>query len=158
VPSGCPNQSPDDVWLNVRLSCFYVGQPFIDISKSATGSPADRAYIVSEQVLDSNFTNVLGSGKQRYFEYILCVKQAPANIASISLASDYVVATWLGSLGSIKGIGAATTSIGQGKDTGPTQVETACDPAIHPVIVDFPSGKIESVNPAALANLKITDS
>ena len=57
-----------------------------------------------------------------------------------------------------KEITIVTTSIGSPLSSGPAQLVTPCDPAIHPVIVDFETGKIESLNPGALAQLKITDS
>ena len=159
IPAGCPTQSPDDVWADVRLACFTVGEPFIDVSKDASGDPADTAYIMVEQAFDDSFSSING-GKRRYFEYILCVKQAPANIEPLSLATDFAVANGLGNFGWAlpKGISTATTSISGSDATGPSRVVTPCDPAVHPVIVDFPSGKIESINPGALANLKTTDS
>ena len=55
------------------------------------------------------------------------------------------------------GIATATMSISGNSDTGPYQVRTACDPTQHPVIVDFATGKIESINKGALANLKVTN-
>ena len=87
VPPGCPTAGPDDVWANVRLDCFTEGQTFIDVSSSATGEPADTAYILAEQALDDSF-NAINGGKERFFEYILCVKGAPSGIQTLSLATD----------------------------------------------------------------------
>jgi hypothetical protein len=158
IPPGCPTAGPDDVWADVRLDCFTEGQAFIDISKSATGEPADTAYIVVEQAMDDSFTSING-GKRRYFEYLLCVKGAPSNLSTLSLASVFAVANGLGNFGWAlpKGIATATMSISGNRDTGPYQVRTPCDPSQQPVIVDFATGKIESLNKGALATLKVTN-
>jgi hypothetical protein len=158
IPPGCPTAGADDVWADARLDCFTEGQSFIDISKSATGEPADTAYILVEQAMDDSFTSING-GKRRYFEYMLCVKGAPSSISTLSLASDFAVANGLGNFGWAlpDGIATATMSISGNDDTGPYEVHTPCDPDQHPVIVDFATGKIESLNKGALANLKVTD-
>lgn len=158
IPPGCPTGGPDDVWANVRLDCFTEGQTFIDISADASGEPADTAYIVNEQAFDSSFTAING-GKKRYFEYILCVKGAPSGITTLSLASDFAVANGLGNFGWAlpDGIATATTSISGNSKSGPYMLKTECDPSVHPVIVDFASRKIESINKDALAELKVTD-
>lgn len=158
IPPGCPTAGPDDVWVDARLDCFTEGQTFIDISKDATGEPADTAYIIVEHALDDSFTNI-NDGKNRYFEYMLCVKGAPSGITTLSLASDFAVANGLGNFGWAlpDGIATATMSISGNNNTGPYQVHTPCDPTQHPVIVDFASGKVESLNKDALANLKVTN-
>ena len=158
IPPGCPTAGPADVWANVRLDCFTEGQTFIDISSSASGEPADTAYIIAEQALDDSF-NPINGGKERYFQYILCVKGAPSGIQTLSLASDFAVANGLGNFGWAlpDGIATATTSIHGGTGTGPYTVKTPCDPSMHPVIVDFASRKIESINKGALGGLIVID-
>lgn len=158
-PSSCPSARLSDIWLNNRLDCLRAGQKFIGTS-GASGERADRAYIFGQQVLDPSFNNVLGANVSRYFKHVLCVRNAPANLAPVTLAGDLGTALGLtvlvtGNRYLPSGVSGSTFQHGGIADTNTLQV--ACDATRHPVIVDYDSGRIQSVNPAALAQLQIFD-
>lgn len=158
-PSSCPHAAADDIWFNKRLSCLAAGQKFIE-SAGASGATADRAFMFGQQVLNANLNNVLGSGKLRYFQYALCVKNAPANISTTGLADDLGVAMGLNTLATGTTFyppGVSGSTFAYGGIAGPNSVNTPCDPAAHPVIVDYATGRIVSVNAAALAQLQVLD-
>ena len=152
----CPVAAQSDVWANVRLGCLQPGQNVISISANATGTPMDTAYIINEAAYDNSFTNI-NNGKNRYFQYFLCVRNAPSNISRLSLGTDLTVAIGLGNFGRALPSGIATAAFTISGGDRPGFVAVTCDPAIHPVIVDYATGKVESVNAEALANLTIYD-
>lgn len=159
-PSACPKSSLADTWLDKRLPCLAAGQKFIRNSAGATGASADRAYIFGQQVLDTNLINVLGANKLRYFKYTLCVKGAPETLAPVALAVDLEVALGLNVLANGTGFyppGVAGSTFQYGGIAEANTLQIACDPATHPVIVNYTSGRIESVNATALAAVQIFD-
>ena len=126
----------------------------------ASGERADRAYIFGQQALDLSFSNVLGSNVSRYFKFGLCVRNAPLNLSPVSLAGDLATALGLNVLVTATkfyppGVSGSTFLYGGIADTNTLQ--TACDVSRHPVIVDYATGRIESVNAAALALVQIFD-
>jgi hypothetical protein len=157
----CPKAVTADIWLDRRLECLTAGDVFIDISSFAsTGAITDRAFVISEQVLDSSYSNLIAPGKSRYFKHFVCVKNAPLELTGtsgrLSLASDLNLQMGLGSPSQRPaGIGAASLGSSGGNQAG--FVEMACDPARHPLIVDFATKKIVSVNQPAVAFLEIYD-
>lgn len=158
-PSACPRSQVADTWLNNRLDCLRVGQRFISVG-GASGDKADRAFIFGQQVLDSSFNNVLGADVKRYFKHAVCVRNAPANVAPVTLAGDLATALGLNVLASgsrfyASGVSGSTFLWGGIADTNTLQ--TPCDPSRHPVIVDYDTGRIDSVNAAALTQLVIFD-
>jgi hypothetical protein len=158
-PSACPSSKLSDAWLNNRLDCLRAGQKFIGTS-GASGEKADRAYIFGQQVLDPAFNSVLGANVIRYFKHALCVRNAPANLSAVTLTGDLGTALGLnvlvtGSRYLPSGVSGSTFQYGGIADTNTLQ--TPCDPSRHPVIVDYDSGRIQSVNPAALAVLQVFD-
>lgn len=155
--AACPHSVLGDVWLNNRLGCLSVGQRFVDLSSGATGTKADVAYVVSELVVDSSFTNVLGAGVSRFFRHFLCLRNAPSNLQRIYVATDLSIAIGTSNQSALKppGVGAVTLAIAGGNQ--PSFVAMPCDPSRHPVIVDYETGRIESISPAALAALTIYD-
>lgn len=158
-PSSCPHSTADDIWFHKRLSCLAAGQKFIK-SAAVSGDKADRAYVFGQQALNSQLNNVLGANKLRYFQHALCVRNAPANVAATSLADDLTVAMGLNTLASGSAFyppGVAGSTFSYGGVAGPNTVITPCDPAVHPVIVDYATGRIESVNTSALSRLVVTD-
>lgn len=158
-PSSCPHAAPDDIWFNKRLSCLAAGQKFIK-STGASGATADRAFMFGQQVLNANLNNVLGPGKLRYFQYALCVKSAPENISTTGLADDLGLAMGLNTLATgttFYPTGVSGSTFAYGGIAGPNSVAAPCDPAVHPVIVDYATGRIASVNAAALAQLQVLD-
>jgi hypothetical protein len=158
-PTGtCPSASTDDVWIDRRLSCLTVGQKFVDAAAGyvTTGlATGDRAFVVNQGAYDPAFNNILGTASdyRRYWAYFLCVRNAPiipgGGGFNLGLATDMQIAMGL-SYGSRlpSGVGASTVGQYGGDRTG--FVDEPCDPAKHPVIVDYTTGKIVSVNPAAL--------
>lgn len=159
-PSGCPKAQASDVWINNRLGCLVVGQKWVSVSAGATGTAADRAYIMGQRVLNSSFNNVLGADVLRHFKYFVCVRGAPANIASLSVATDMATTLGIGSAIAAQYIPAgysSSTLEASGGGTEPAVVAMACDPAVHPVIVDYATGKVQSINPAALTALQVYD-
>lgn len=159
-PSACPKSSLADTWLDKRLPCLAAGQKFIRNSAGATGALADRAYIFGQQVLDTNLTNVLGANRLRYFKYAVCVKGAPETVAPVALAVDLEVALGLNVLANGTGFyppGVAGSTFQYGGIADANTLQVACSPAAHPVIVNYVSGRIESVNAAALGSVQIFD-
>lgn len=153
--ASCPRATLDDVWINNRLGCLSAGQQFVDLSGRATGTKADIAYIVSQLVVDSAFYNVLGGNNRRYFSHFLCVRNVPSDVRRVSLAADLQIAIGVSNQSSLKppGVGAVNLDISGGNQ--PSLLVTSCDPLRHPVIVNYDTGRIESVNPAALSALSI---
>ncbi|MCW5632786.1 MAG: hypothetical protein KIT17_05555 [Rubrivivax sp.] len=159
-PSACPKAALDDVWLDKRLPCLAADQKFIRNSAGATGAFADRAYIFGQQVLDGSLINVLGANKLRYFKHAVCVKGAPENVAPITLAVDLEVAVGINLLANGKGFyppGVAGSTFQYGGLADANTLQIACSPATHPIIVSYASGRIESVNAAALAATQVFD-
>jgi hypothetical protein len=157
-PSACPKSSLADIWLDRRLPCLAAGQRFIRNSAGATGIAADRAYIFGQQVLSTNLINVLGANKLRYFKYAVCVKGAPETVAPVALAVDLEVALGLNVLANGTGFyppGVAGSTFQYGGIADANTLLVACNPALHPIIVNYASGRIESVNVAALAAVQV---
>lgn len=158
-PSACPRAQRSDVWFNNRLWCLAAGQKFIN-SATGSGERADRAYMFGQQALDGSLNNILGPNVLRYFKYALCVRNAPATVAPLSLAGDLATAVGLSvlSTGSTyypPGLAGSTFFYGGVADANTLQV--TCDPAKHPVIVNYDTGRIESVSAAALTALVVFD-
>lgn len=163
--AGCPTAKPSDVWMDQRLGCMTVGtQIFLDNYRGYATSTTvfgDRSFPLGQIALDKSFNNILSSASYptRYWANFLCVKDGPrignGNGYSVGIAADVLVAMGLGAFSprTPAGIGATTISLSGGGKAG--SVDIACDPAIHPLIVDFNTGKIVSINPAALASLNV---
>lgn len=150
--AACPRGQTSDVWFNKRLDCLGAGQLFVTVL-GATGDKADRAFIVGQEVLDLSIKNVLGGNLRRYFKYALCVKNAPANVSGQALATDMGTALGLNVLVSgasfiPPGVSGSTFVFGGIDDVNVLQAP--CDPLRFPVIVNYETGRIDSVNPAAL--------
>ncbi len=159
-PSACPKSSLADTWLDKRLPCLAAGQQFIRNSAGATGAAADRAYIFGQQVLDTSLINVLGANKLRYFKYAVCVKGAPETGAPVTLAVDLEVALGLNVLANGTGFyppGVAVSTFQYGGIADENTLQITCKPTLHPIIVNYASGRIESVNATALAAVQIFD-
>lgn len=157
-PSTCPKSVVADIWINNRLGCLTAGQPFINAGAGATGTRKDRAYLVGQQATDQNFQNLLAGNASRYFKYFLCIRNAPQNLTGLEAASSLSDALGIGStlrtLYLPPGVTSNALRVGGVSDS---VVEIPCDPTKHPVIVDFSTGKLESVNASSLANLQIYD-
>lgn len=157
-PSTCPKSVVDDIWINNRLGCLTAGQPFFNAVADATGTRKDRAYQIGQQATDQNFRNLLAGDASRYFKYYLCVRNAPPNLTGLEAASSLSDALGIGSvmltLYFPPGVTGSSLRVGGVLDSA---VDTPCDPKKHPVIVDFNTGKVESVNASALDSLQIYD-
>lgn len=158
-PSGCPSSQTADVWLSNRLSCLSPGQLFIS-QQATSGTRADRAFMFGQETLDGNQANVLGAGVRRYFKYAVCVRNAPADMAPLVLAGDLSNALGLTLLLSGRrfypsGVSASSFNYGGIIDTHTVQV--TCDPTRHPVIADFATLRVESVNAGALSQVQVFD-
>ena len=153
----CPSVSLNDAWLDKRVGCLVVGQSVIDIAASATGTTSSYSFVVRQRVLDSSFTNVLGADRGRFFSRILCVRNAPSGLTDsfnrLSLATDLVVA--IRAAGSFPSGYSTFMTIEGGNQAGFVQEE--CDPTRHPIIIDFSTRQIESINSAAIASVSIYD-
>lgn len=159
VPAGsgatCPHAQPADVWLNNRLSCLAVGQRVIDTASGAAGAKADTAFVIRQRAYDASGADLLPGNKARHFKNFVCVRNAPANLNRQSLAADLEVVMGMFNAGLPSGVRASTLA-----NAGTTQVgftAMPCDPALHPVIVNYDTGLVESANPPALANLEVYD-
>jgi hypothetical protein len=159
--AGCPASEPSDVWIDRRLGCLKAGDRFIDISGGyASSTKQDTAYVLNQLALDTNFDNVLGvktPERRRYWAHFLCVRNAPAvgggGGYTIGLGADAMVAMRLNAFSSSVPRGVASTTIGtySGGAAGvQAMLPITCNPAIHPLIVDYATGRVESVNPGAL--------
>jgi hypothetical protein len=159
-PTGCPRAAVADIWFNNRVNCLVAGQKFLSsTTQAATGAKADVAYIFNQQVTDSQLNNVLPAAKRRYFKYALCLKNAPASILSVAVAGDLGTAIGLtvlatGSTYYPSGVAGSIMDVG---GTADSKLQTPCDPAKHPVIVNFDSGLVESVNLGAVSGLTVFD-
>lgn len=159
VPAGagatCPHAHATDVWLNNRLSCLVVGQRVIDTAGGAAGAKVDTAFVFRQRAYDASGADLLPDNKARHFKNFLCVRNAPANLNRQALASDLEVSFGLFSSTLPSGVRASTLA-----NAGTTQVgftAMPCDPALHPVIVNYDTGLVEVASPAALASVEVYD-
>ncbi|MFT3819871.1 MAG: hypothetical protein QM750_20035 [Rubrivivax sp.] len=158
-PSSCPRAQTDDIWFNRRLGCLAVGQRFVQGS-AASGELADRAYIFGQEVLDGALANVIGANKKRYFKYTLCVRGAPANLSPSSLANDLGVAMGLNTLATGRTFypsGVSGSTFAYGGLVAQNTLAITCSTSLHPVIVNYGTGRIEAVTPAALSAVEVID-
>lgn len=158
-PSACPATQTSDIWLNNRLGCLRAGQLLLT-QQATSGARADRAFMFGQETLDAAQHNILGAGVRRYFKYALCIRNAPADLAPLVLAGDLGNALGLtllltGRMFYPSGVAASSFTYGAIIDVHTLQ--TPCDPARHPVIADFATLRVESVNGGALAQLQIFD-
>jgi hypothetical protein len=155
--AGCPRAQQSDIWINNRLDCLAVGQRLIDLAASATGTRSDRPFVIRQLTLDAGFNNVLPGGRARYFRHFICVRNVPANLAPMNLATDLAVAIGTSNFSTTKPpqVSAVSLTVEGGNQAG--SVSMPCDPAVHPVIVDFDTRLIQSLNPRALTALQIYD-
>lgn len=93
----------------------------------------------------------------RHYSRILCVRHAPSGLTDyrfrLSLATDLVVA--LRSSGALPN--GYYTFIGAAGGDRPGFVDETCDPAKHPIIIDYATGTIESINPEAMTAVAVYD-
>jgi len=160
--TGCaPITNTSDAWLPSRLSCFTPGQKILSNTSQVAGPSRDAAIIVTETVFDAGFYNVLPGNKSRYYKYFACLKNVPdgalsTSTARLDVAGDIAI-TVRTSNGSTKGnqIGAITIGVLGGNQTGSAAL--TCDGSKHPLIIDYPTGKVLSVNPQALNAIETYD-
>jgi len=163
LPAGaaCPHAQLSDAWINNRLACLAPGQRVLDMSASATGARADRAFVVAQLTLDANFNNLLPAGASRYFKHFVCVHNAPLGLTDASnrlnLATDLAVALGTSNFSNTKPPQVMAISLSVAGGNAPAWQDMPCNPALHPVIVDFDSRAVQSINPAALASLLVFD-
>jgi hypothetical protein len=155
--SSCPRTQLSEIWINNRLGCLTVGQRLIDIASSAPGVRADRAFVIRQLTLDSGFNNVLPGGKARYFRHFICVRNAPADLAPLNLATDLAVAIGTSNFSTTKPPQVSAVSLTVAGGNQPGWQSMPCDPAVHPVIVDYDTRLVQSLNPIALVTLQIYD-
>jgi hypothetical protein len=157
--AGCPRGQVSDVWINNRLACLGVGQLLINNAAAGTGARADRAYMLAQTAQDASLTNLLGAGRSRWFKHFLCVRNAPEGVSTVMLANDVGVAIGLGSAVRQSylppGVTGSALSIGGGREAAVEAM--ACSSARHPVIVNYDTGRVESINRDALAALAVYD-
>lgn len=154
----CPNEQLDDVWVNNRLGCAIVGAPFINLARNSSGSPVDRAFGVAQVVYDPNSV-LLNDRKTRYFLYFLCVKGVPDKVDGTALAGDlqFALELALGNRYVPPQVGFTALETDNEGLLGVPFVDEACDTTKHPIIVNYSSGLVESINKGALAALTIYD-
>ena len=145
------------MWIGNRLGCFGLGARVIDIASGASGVASDVSFVVAQRVLDRGFNNVLGPEIKRHYSRLLCVRYAPEGLTDgsyrISLASDLVVA--LRSSGALPERYQTFMELSGGNQPG--FVHEPCDPSRHPLIVNYLTGRIESIQPAAMAAVSVYD-
>jgi hypothetical protein len=155
--ASCPRSQQSDIWINNRLGCLTVGQRLIDIAAGATGTKGDRAFVIQQLTMDSAFNNVLPGGRARHFRHFICVRNVPANLTPLSLATDLAVAIGTSNSSTTKPpqVSAVSLTVAGGNQAGWQSMP--CDPALHPVIVDYDTRLIQSLNPGALGAIQIYD-
>ncbi|WP_434633936.1 hypothetical protein [Chromobacterium sp. CV08] len=152
-PLKCQAGSVDEVWIDQRLGCLQPGQAFIVNAVGAAGSAQDVAYVVNEAVYNPDF-DLINERKVRYFQSFLCVRNAPRDIRPLFLSGDLATALKLSNVDrKPDGVGPTPVNLSGGDRAG--WQPASCDPARHPLIVDYRSGRVESVNPLALRQLDI---
>ena len=154
----CKSSQQSDVWINNRLGCAAVGQQYVAESKNATGTRVDRAFGVAQISYDDQ-GGALNSGKTRYFNYFVCVIGVPDQVVPADIAGDlqFLLALAYTSHYLPPGISLTALAVGGSGATGVPYVDQPCDPMRNPVIVDYASGLVQSINPSGLANLTIYD-
>ncbi|OYU43789.1 MAG: hypothetical protein CFE44_16455 [Burkholderiales bacterium PBB4] len=156
--AGCPKSVFSDIWINNRLGCLAVGQAFVNGGLKASGTKADRAFLISQSVADQSLNNPLGGSVARHYKYFLCVRNAPAGLTGQAASSDLADALGIGSvLRTLYFPPDVTSNSLRSEGAVDSVVAVTCDRSVHPVVVDFNTGKVESVNSAALPNLQIYD-
>jgi hypothetical protein len=155
--SKCPKAALSDVWLSSRLTCASTDQLLIRLSAGRNGTRSDTAYIVKQQAFDLGFRNVLGGEVGRHFKHLVCVRQAPADLDRLALATDLgqVLGTHNFSSRLPAGISTSTLTIAGTNQPGFTSMP--CTAALHPLIVDYDTGRVVSINSGALAALSVYD-
>lgn len=160
--STCPNAVQSDVWLDKRLGCLSVGQQLFLTVQAVTGAPDDVAFVARERATGENWTSILGMDVWRHYRHFLCLKNTPADFA---IGSAFYPALQ-NDLGTVFGLGFATPGLPPGIILAqiqfrggkyPSYTKMTCDPALHPVIADYNTGKIVSINPAALSVQEVYD-
>jgi VCBS repeat-containing protein len=166
-PIVCPSSNIKEAWLNNRLSCLTVGQVLLKNTYTtypdATGITVDLAITINEEVYDTSFSNILGIDKKRIFSRFVCIKNAPnvsqyPNWVSQGIPKDLSDAVGGGNFSSSKPQGVSGMyfgSTGNGYEV-PAIVDT-CDVTKHPLILDYTTRSIVSINPDALKALHIYD-
>jgi hypothetical protein len=150
--TSCPSAQVDDAWVVNRLGCLRVGQKFIDQASGAERVKVDMAYIVNQKVYNNAFDPV-GDGQRRYYKHFLCVKNAPTDISTMYLGFDLTSAIQVSNFSKLPtGVGHAAASISGGNQSGFAAI--ACDPKKHPIIVNYTTGLVESINIDALDGIE----
>ncbi|MBK6616147.1 hypothetical protein [Ottowia sp.] len=155
----CPTGSQDAVWINGRLGCARVGDQFVKLSANSGGGRIDRAYAIAQIAYDKARLAPINGGKSRFFEYFLCVRGVPDRAVGTAIAGDLQNVLELGSTSRYMPNDIGLTALeadGSGQVAVP-YVDEPCDPARHPVIVNYSTGQVESINRGALAALNIYD-
>ncbi len=156
LPPQCTSAAEADFWLDRRVACLKEGTSVIDIAKGATGEIADRSFVVWQAVYN-NFNNVLGPNRGRFYDRILCVKNAPRSLTEsgnrLHLGADLVVA--LRAAGTFPSNYLIQTLLYSGSSSFTAFVEEPCDPGKHPIIINYSTGKIETLTPASVSNVKV---
>ncbi len=159
--ASCPMAQLSDAWIDKRLGCLTVGQTLIELAGTASGARADLAVVIRQLTLDSRWNNVLEANKARHFQHFLCVKNAPATLTEglnrLSLATDLAVAIGTNNGSATKPPQVTGIALEVAGGDRPGWQHMACDRALHPVIVDYDTRRIDSVNAPALAALQIYD-
>lgn len=156
--SACPRSVQSDIWLNQRLGCLGAGQLVLNAALGATGAVADRAFIINQSALDLSLHNVLGVDVARFFKYFVCVQRAPANIQGRAVAADLAVSVGLAQTVSGRtyypaSISGSTLDFGGSADVH--MLQETCDQSKHAVVIDYATGRVNSLNPAALPALTV---
>ncbi|WP_043617771.1 hypothetical protein [Chromobacterium violaceum] len=152
-PLKCQKKEVDDLWFDSRLGCVRPGQQFIFDARGAGEAREGVAYVVNERLSDTSLRTA-NNGMRRYYQGFLCVRNVPADVTPMSMSMDlYRAFGTAGTVATVPGIGFISTSISGGGRGGSSVMP--CDPMKHPVIVDYRTGKIESVNPEALKAINV---
>lgn len=165
--TGCPQRTVNDAWLNNRLSCLTAGQVLLTNTwttyPTTSGTTVNLAITINEKVNDNNFNNILGTDKKRIFRRFICIKNAPnvsqyPNWVSQGVPNDLSDAVGGGNSSNSKPPGVSGmyfSATGNGNED--PAIEETCDATKHPLILDYSTKRIVSINPTALQTLTIYD-
>lgn len=160
-PNNCKTDFKD-VWLSSRLSCLNKSKKVI-LDNYETGKVSDIAFTIGQKVLDKNFNNILGSNGFKAYKHLVCIKNVPkstysSDLSLHGLSGDLTTAFAIGNFAKIDGV-SSTGVIIRGfyaksinKTIQPYQ-KISCNDKIHPVIIDYSTGYIVSINENAMNNV-----
>ena len=147
----CPRSNVNDAWVFNRFECTSVGSTAINLSASGIATTDSYEYTLVERIHP-----VTGPATDlKYMAYFVCLKNSPSPTDQgwrVNFANDVEALFKLNNSSTAylpTGVWTTTVLIQAGAGKPDPWNKTTCDPAKHPLIIDFATGKVESINPDA---------